>query len=632
MVASEEVVHPRPQMTRARWIDLGGTWQFAYDDRNCGLEEAWQERDDVYTHRITVPFPPESPASGIGDTSYHPVVWYRRVFQVAPEDDGKRLLLHFGAVDYRAQVWVNGRHVATHEGGHTPFSTDITSVLQPGVDQAVVVRAEDMPTDLTQPRGKQDWQEEPHSIWYKRTTGIWQPVWLEPVAPTYFTGIRWTPDLDRAVLGMGATIRRRTEALLRVRVQLSLHGVPLVDDVYTVHGSAVQRDIVLDLGDMTMSQDRILWSPRSPNLIDATLTLFTEEGIIDEVQSYVGLRSVGFAEGRFLLNGNPYYLRFALEQGYWPESNLAAPNDAALRREVELAKDLGFNGVRIHQKVEDPRFLYWCDRLGLLVWGEMANAYVFSVESAERLTREWIEVLNRDYSHPCIVTWVPLNESWGVPNLMADVAQQHLVRSVYHLTKSLDTTRPVIGNDGWEYLVGDVFGIHDYAFSGDVLRQRYSSSEAVERTMREVQPGYRFVSLQGSRPRGEPIMITEFGGISFRPESGATWFGYGTVTDRESFLEKYRELVDAVLDCLPIGGFCYTQLTDTGQETNGLLTADRQCKLDPVALRTINTRPSVAVPGDVITQLRRVAGTPFGSSTVGPDTRIPQEQEELAGS
>ena len=625
MLDSEETIHPRPQMTRPRWIDLSGPWGFAYDDHDRGIEERWQEREDIFTRTITVPFPPESAASGIDDNSYHPVVWYRRTVRVPFEDAGKRLLLHFGAVDYCAQVWVNGRLVATHEGGHTPFSVDITTALGPDGEGEIVVRAEDMPNDLAQPRGKQDWRERPHSIWYKRTTGIWQPVWLEPVSDTYFTGIRWTPNLERAVLGMGATIRRRTDAPLRVRLRLSLHGVQLVDDVYTVHGSAIQRDIVLDLGDMTMSRGEVLWAPATPNLIDATLTLFTDEGIIDEVQSYVGLRSVGFAEGRFLLNGQPYYLRLALEQGYWPESNLAAPNDAAIRREVELAKELGFNGVRIHQKVEDPRFLYWCDRLGLLVWGEMANAYVFSVDSAERLTREWLEVLNRDYSHPCIIVWVPLNESWGVPNLLADPAQQHYVRSLYHLTKALDPTRPVIGNDGWEYLVGDVFGIHDYAFSGDTLRQRYGSTEALERTLSEVQPSYRFVSLQGSRPRGEPIMITEFGGISYQPATGTPWYCYGTVTDKEEFLEKYRELVDAVLDCPTIAGFCYTQLTDTDQETNGLLTAERQFKLDPGAVRTINTRPSVAVPGDVITQLRRVAGTPFGSSSAGPEAWAPED-------
>jgi hypothetical protein len=359
-----------------------------------------------------------------------------------------------------------------------------------------------------------------------------------------------------------------------------------------------------------MNRSKLLWSPESPNLIEATLTLLTGNEIVDEVQSYAGLRSVGVAHGRFLLNGRPYYLRLALEQGYWPESHLAAPTQEALRREVEVAKELGFNGIRIHQKVEDPRFLYWCDRLGLLVWGEMANAYVFSPNAVERLTREWQEVLARDYSHPCIAVWVPLNESWGIPNVASNSAQRHYVQTLYHLTKSLDPTRPVIGNDGWEHVISDIYSIHDYAFEGATLRERYGKTEAIERTLHEVQPYYRMLALPDSRRTHEPIMLTEFGGISYSPQSGEPWHGYGTVTSNDAFLAKYRELVDAILDSPVIAGFCYTQLTDTGQETNGLLTAERKLKLDAAALRQITSRSSAAVPGDVIHQMQKVQEIP----------------------
>jgi hypothetical protein len=287
------------------------------------------------------------------------------------------------------------------------------------------------------------------------------------------------------------------------------------------------------------------------------------------------VRSVGFSGGRFLLNGRPYYLRLALEQGYWPESHLAAPSGEALRREVELAKALGFNGVRIHQKVEDPRFLYWCDRLGLLVWGEMANAFVFSPEAVQRLVREWMEVLERDYSHPCIVTWVPLNESWGVPALERDPAQQHYVQALYHLTHTLDRTRPVIGNDGWEHIASDVWGVHDYALDGATLRERYGTHEALERTLSQVQPHFRTLVLPETHRAGEPLMLTECGGISYAPRPGEPWFGYGTVESKDAFLAKYEDIIGAILDCPTIAGFCYTQLTDTEQETNGLLGADR---------------------------------------------------------
>ena len=612
----KNTIHPRPQLTRTRWIDLGGTWGFAYDDERRGLDESWQMETDVYRHTIQVPFPPESLASGIGDTSFHPIVWYRRTFHISSLDAGKRILLHCGAVDYRAHVWVNGQLVAIHEGGQTPFNTDITTALHSDKEQVLVIRAEDAPLDLTQPRGKQDWQEQPHNIWYHRTTGIWQPVWLEPVDSTHITQVRWTPDLESGLLGLTVSLQRQVEPL-HLHVQLSLHGVTLADDIYLVQGTEVQRQIAFDNIGM-MNQSTLLWSPESPNLIDATLTLLTGNEILDEVQSYAGLRSAGVAHGRFLLNGRPYYLRLALEQGYWPESHLAAPSHEALRREVELAKELGFNGIRIHQKVEDPRFLYWCDRLGLVVWGEMANAYVFSPKAVERLAREWQEVLARDYSHPCIVVWVPLNESWGIPDVDYSPTQRHYVQALYHLTKSLDPTRPVIGNDGWEHVVTDIYSIHDYAFEGATLRERYGRTEAVERTLHEVQPHYRTLTLPGAQRTHEPIMLTEFGGISYSPQPGEPWHGYGTVASRDAFLAKYRELVDALLDSTVIAGFCYTQLTDTGQETNGLLTAEREPKLEPTAIRRITSRPSAAVPGDVTRQMQKAQEiTSFVSDVTG---------------
>lgn len=604
MQEKNTIIHPRPQLTRPDWIDLGGTWEFAYDDSGQGFDAGWQERADVYTHTIQVPFPPESSASGIGDTSFHPIVWYRRTFHVSPANKEKRLLLHCGAVDYRASVWVNGQLVATHEGGQTPFSADITSALRAGEQQVLVIRAQDMPQDLTQPRGKQDWMDQPHEIWYDRTTGIWQPIWLEAVAPTHISHLRWTPDLDRGVLGFSVNLQMHEQTDLRLRVQLSLHGATLADDIYTVLGTVVERQIAFDRAGM-MSREKLLWTPEHPNLVEATLTLLTGNEVVDEVQSYVGLRSVATDTGHFLLNGYPYYLRLVLEQGYWPASHLAAPDAEALRHEVELVKALGFNGVRIHQKVEDPRFLYWCDQLGLLVWGEMANAYVFSPTAMERLTREWIEVLDRDYSHPCIVTWVPLNESWGVPALARDPAQRHYVQALYYLTKALDPTRPVIGNDGWEHVVSDIVSIHDYAFDGATLRERYGSLEAVQRTLREVQPGNRSVVLPGYQHTHEPIMLTEFGGISYRPQPSTAWFGYGTVTDADAFLSRYRELVDAILESPAIAGFCYTQLTDTQQETNGLLTANREPKFAMATVRSITDRPSASVPGDVIHQMQK---------------------------
>ena len=357
--------HPRPQLVRDSWIDLSGNWGFAHDDDDRGRSAGWQEGAAPFERTIVVPFPPESALSGIGDPDHHPIVWYRRELTARPAQSG-RVMLHFGAVDYRATVWLNGHYLGEHEGGHTPFSFDITDHLDSaGEPSVLVVRAEDQPSDFTQPRGKQDWQTEPHGIWYGRTTGIWQPVWLEHVPAVHVAGIRWTPDLVSASVGMNVRLSRRASRGIRLHVVLRLGDEILADHQVGVDGDVVQIDIAVPALRHGPESVRLRWSPESPTLVDAELTLVAGSKVVDVVTSYLGLRGTGVRDGRFLLNGEPYYLRMVLEQGYWPTSHLAAPSADALRHEVQLIKDLGFNGVRIHQKVEDPRFLYWCDRLGL---------------------------------------------------------------------------------------------------------------------------------------------------------------------------------------------------------------------------------------------------------------------------
>ncbi len=592
--------HPRPQLTRSRWQDLCGHWQFAYDDGDVGLRERWPERNDVFDRAIVVPFPPESTASGVGDRSYHPVLWYRRTFR-AEHADGERLLLHFGAVDYRASAWVNGHLVAEHEGGHTPFSADVTEALVRGDDaeQVLVVRAEDDPRDFEQPRGKQDWEHHPHAIWYHRTTGIWQPVWLEPVPATRIRELRWTPDLDLDRVRLDVRLHGTDRRALRLRVVLTLRGEMLADQTLAVRGDRVPVEIILSRADLTLGHRDVLWSPDSPNLIDARIELLDGAEIVDEVSSYTALRTVSASGGRIALNGRPYFLRLVLAQGYWPRSHLAA-TDEDLRCEAQWVRDLGFNGMRVHQRIADPRFLHWCDRIGLLVWAEMPAAYEFSPRTVERVTREWLEVLHRDYSHPCIVAWVPMNESWGVPALERSAEQRDFVRALYHLTKALDPTRLVIGNDGWEQVVTDVVTVHDYSARPEVLRERYGDHPAVDDTLRHTQPGYRALLLPGTQHNDEPVMVTEFGGITYQTGDEESWRGYGAVNDREQLLERYRSLVDALLDSPTIAGFCYTQLADTVQERNGLLTEDREPKLDPAVVRRITRRPAAAVPADAI--------------------------------
>lgn len=608
--------HPRPQLVRDAWTDLCGEWEFAVDDDDRGLAERWFEAGDAgdkaFAQTIVVPYPPESTLSGVDDKAFHPVVWYRRSFQTPDVAPDGRLLLHFGAVDYQATVWLNGQLLGAHTGGQTPFSFDVSGALTASGPQTVVVRAEDQPTDVSQPRGKQDWREEPHGIFYDRTTGIWQPVWLEPVGSTHVTTLHWVPDLPASRVGVELRLDRSPARPVTVEVRLRHGDRELAREQVTVADQVAYFDVAVPALRHQMSRDALVWSPENPVLIDADVCVSDPDGgELDRLTSYLGLRSAGFRDGRFLLNGKPYYLRLVLEQGYWPQSHLAAPDDEALRREVELIKELGFNGARIHQKVEDPRFLYWCDRLGLLVWGEMANAYEFSGRAMERLVPEWLDVVRRDRSHPCIVTWVPLNESWGVPDIATEPDRQHYATALYHLTRALDPSRPVICNDGWELTETDIFGVHDYSPEGDSLRERWGTAEGVRQMLHGSGPGRRKVLLWGEDSpayrRGQPVVVTEFGGLSYAPEAGQKWFGYGTVTSSEEFVEVFTDIVTALLSSTEVAGFCYTQLTDTLQERNGLLDENRNPKLPLEVIRGVLTRPSHAIPAEVVDASRRAA-------------------------
>ena len=590
--------YPRPQLVRGSHHALDVVCGFAYDDEDRGRTEHWEVHPEAFARTIQLPFAPESAASGIGDTGYHPVVWYQIDLDEAALDaagrvrQGDTILLHFGAVDYRADVWVDGQHVLSHEGGQTAFSADITRALRPDTaTHSVVVRAQDDPLDVTVPRGKQDWQEEPHSIWYHRTTGIWQPVWLEAVPALHVADLAWEADVPDGSVTLSVRLSRRPTAPVSLAVRLDLDGELLAEHRVRVLDQDVRVTVDLPRQANGQQYEEILWSPEHPTLVDAIVELVEQpDGSPgDTVASYVGLRSVAVAHGVFLLNDRPYYLRSVLEQGFWPDSHLAAPNAEALRAEVQVIKDLGFNSARVHQKAEDPRFLFWADKLGLALWAETANAYAFSPRSVELLTKEWGELVRRDRSHPSIVTWVPLNESWGVQHGAHDVRQQHYGLGLAHLTRALDRTRPVVSNDGWEHTDSDIWSVHDYAERGEELRARYGTPEAVQLLLDGMGPAGRQVRLTAAaRPvdRGQPLMLTEFGGVSYAGGRADSW-GYSTATDDADFEARVGDLLDAVRDCHPIAGYCWTQLTDTGQETNGLLRADRSPKLALDVLRRL---------------------------------------------
>ncbi|HEU4652893.1 MAG TPA: glycoside hydrolase family 2 TIM barrel-domain containing protein [Steroidobacteraceae bacterium] len=576
--------YPRPQLRRTEWLSLNGPWRFRFDNE---MRFRLPRHIDEWPLTIRVPFAPETKLSGIEDTGFHRCVWYEREFEYAAVAAGQvgakqRVILHFGAVDYHAQVWVNDQPVVEHEGGHTPFCADITHVLNSNGKQKVTVRVEDDPHDLEKPRGKQDWRLDPHSIWYPRTTGIWQTVWLERVPDAYVTRIHWTPNLERWEISIHAFVGGTDIKDLRMSVKLTVGDQILAHDTYQVVSHEVHRRIALSDPGIDDYRNELLWSPDRPTLIDAEVQLLRGEEVIDQIKSYTAIRSISTQRERLMLNGRPFNMRLVLDQGYWADSLMTAPTDDALRLDVELAKAMGFNGVRKHQKIEDPRYLYWADKLGLLVWEEMPSAYRFTSRAIRRMVKEWTEAIERDASHPCIVMWVPFNESWGVPDLATVPAARDAVAALYHLTKTLDPTRLVIGNDGWESSATDVIGMHDYDGDPKHLRVRYGPEVKPQEVVDRRWTGGRILTLDGYPHRGQPICLTEFGGIAYldpeRHREGDEW-GYQSVRDLEEYATLVTSLLEVARTTAMFSGFCYTQFADTFQEANGLLYEDRTPKI-----------------------------------------------------
>jgi beta-galactosidase/beta-glucuronidase len=605
LASTQDGSYPRPQLCREQWLSLDGTWDFAYDDDDLGLAEHWFDPsgEHVFPDSIEVPLPPESPASGIGRREFHPVVWYHRSVHTdaltSGGSEGQRVLIHFGAVDHSARVWLDGQLVATHEGGQTPFTADVTDALTPGRgEHQLVVRAEDDPTDPDQVRGKQDWREKTRGIWYERTTGIWQPVWAECVEPDHLAELAWTPDIAAGVVHGQITLARRPGRSMTVEVTVRLGDEVLAEQATLARDRSVGVDLRLDALRNGQDRARLLWAPEHPTLLDLEVRLRDRESgtVLDMVTSYTGLRTVSVEQGAFRLNDQPYYVRSVLNQGYRPETHLAARSTDELRAEVETIKQMGFNSVRIHQKAEDPRWLYWADRLGLMVWGESASAYGFSASAVTAFVTEWTDLVRRDRSHPCIAVWVPVNESWGVQDIAVSPAQQSYARALAELTRALDPSRPVVSNEGWEHVDSDIFGLHDYTDDADVLRRRYATRQAVTDLVRTGRtPHGRRPLLGESQARalaaGEtPLMITEFGGVSLLADGAAedTW-GYSNAGSGKEYADLLMGLFDALRASEEVTGFCYTQYMDTGQETNGLLFKDGTPKIPMEAIREVVT-------------------------------------------
>lgn len=556
--------YPRPDFQREKWLPLNGEWDFSFDE-------------PIFDQKILVPFACETKLSGIHDTSFHNAVWYRRSFSLPEPMHDRQILLHFGAVDYTCRLWVNDQFIREHTGGQCGFSADITDALNASGENVIVLEARDDPADLEMPRGKQYWKPESESIFYTRTTGIWQSVWLEAVSPMHLCSCRITPLFDERSVRFSYALSAAPQHVT-LTAEITFRGKTAGAVSVTPTSARGAFDWQIDQSALSAwnYQEDLVWTPEQPNLFDVTFRILEHGCEVDAVQSYFGMRKVSIQNGQFLLNNRPYYQKLVLDQGYWPESLLTAPSDEAFIRDIELTKAMGFNGVRKHQKVEDPRYLYHADRMGLLVWGEIGAAYLYSEQYADRIYREWLDVLRRDYNHPCIVVWTPLNESWGVQEIETDPRQQAHSEAMVAITKSMDTTRLVVDNDGWEHTNGDLLTIHDYSPSGEMLRAHLGSMDAIL----ALRPAQRALFVGRHAYAGQPILLSEFGGVKFVPgtEAQHSW-GYCEADSCAAFAGKLRELFDAVRACPLVDGYCYTQLTDVETEQNGLLTYDRTPKL-----------------------------------------------------
>ncbi|MFA6961550.1 MAG: sugar-binding domain-containing protein [Opitutaceae bacterium] len=587
--------YPRPQFVRPDWLCLNGRWEFEIDAGDSGLERGLLTRP--LAQSIVVPFCPESKLSGIANTDFLNAVWYRRRALIPSAWNGRRVLLHFQAVDYDTTVWVNGIEVARHRGGFTPFSCDLADVdnAGPGDEIEIVVRARD-PHRGVQPRGKQSEIYHNRRCHYTRTTGIWQTVWLEPVADCSLRRPRLTPDVGRGVIVLEQSLSR-VRSGLRVRARLT-DGDGAVSEATAPADCSFSTTLELPIAPAR----RRLWQPEDPHLYGVQIELLDKTGcVVDRAESYAGLRSVSIEGKAVLINGRRIFQRLVLDQGFYEDGLMTAPNDDALIKDIELAFAAGFNGTRLHQKIFEERFLYHCDRLGYLVWGEFAdwgcNRHGPSGDNQHpdaTFITQWIEAVERDYSHPAIIGWCPLNETWQA---LSDRIHplDDVTRGMFLATKAADRTRPVIDASGYSHrlLETDIYDSHDYE-QDPVLFARNQAGLAEERPFLNREP---VTGKPISTPYvGQPFFISEFGGIWWNPsvEPGNSSWGYGKCPgSEEEFHERFTGLCAVLLDNPDMFGYCYTQLTDVFQEQNGIYRFDREPKFDLARIREAQQRPAV---------------------------------------
>lgn len=567
--------YPRPDFIRKNWMSLDGEWEFSLPSQlKHSFPDGYQDRP--LPENITVPFCCTCKASGINCTDYVNKVYYARTFTVSEQDLIGEALLKFGAVDYRCDVWINGSYIGSHSGGHTQFEFPVASFLHPGKNRIYLCANDDRRCD--RPRGKQYWKDKPDRCWYTNTIGIWKSVWLEFTPRKYITRVKLTPDTDKRCLILEAFFNKSFCGSLKA--DIFFHDILKKTVTISFTDTHYIRELI-SIGEEDFIDEIHYWSCDSPNLYNLSLTLSES----DFVECYFGMRKIEAKGGSIFLNNRLLYQRLILDQGYWKDSLMTPPDKAALKKDIQLTKMLGFNGARKHQKLEDPHYYYWADVLGLLVWCEMPSPYQFNDCEISSFLSEWQEVICEAYNHPCIITWVPFNESWGVRNVLNCSCQQSFIASAYYLTKAYDPTRPVSTNDGWETPEEtDIFCIHDYEGEADVIKERYRDMEKFCKTGI---PNRQALTHLASY-HGQPFFLSEYGGIALLSDALGDSWGYNDAAGTaEEYTQRILSLTSAIRSLPDCCGYCYTQLTDVMQEVNGLLTAEREPKVPIKALNAI---------------------------------------------
>ena len=565
--------YPRPEFVRKEWLNLNGTWDFYVGEKK---------------YEIQVPYVCQSAMSGIGERISEDTVIYERRAVVPKEWRDRKIRLNFGAVDYKCRVWVNGCLAGSHIGGQTSFSFDVTELLN-WEEEIIRVEAWDPLKDERIARGKQFWEEHSQFIWYTPSTGIWQTVWMEPVEETHFEWIHFTPDIDEGTVRIDYELARTSCIPCPVEIAISFkNNLVFCGNMVAKN---YRQTIIVDVFQKKALNGSFhftgnYWSPETPNLYDVVMTAGEGPDSHDQVAAYFGMRKVEVKNGLIYLNHKPCYQKLVLDQGYWKDSLITAPSDNDYVEDIKKAKAMGFNGCRKHEKVEDPRFLYWADKLGFIVWEAMASFWVYTPEAASAFVKEWTDVINRDYNHPSILVWGMLNESWGVPQISSSRMQQSFAKSLYHLAHSLDDTRLVISNDGWEMTETDICAFHSYQHGN---KEDKKQQERFRESLKSVENFGKIVEkplfAEKQVYRGQPVVLTEFGGISISEDGDGGW-GYTSV-EKTELLEELKRIMEAIGQSELICGYCYTQLADVEQEINGLLTREHEYKFEPEQIKKI---------------------------------------------